>query len=52
MIYILSGELEVIVETTAHALESGDAMYFDSSVPHSYRRTGRTSCSALIVSVA
>ena len=52
MIYVLSGELEVTVETTGHALESGDAMYFDASVPHSYRRTGRTSCSAVIVSVA
>ncbi len=51
MIYVLSGELEVTVEATGHALESGDAMYFDASVPHSYRRTGRTSCSALIVSV-
>lgn len=52
MIYTLSGELEVTVESTVHTLESGDAMYFDASVPHSYRRTGRTSCSALIVSVA
>jgi len=52
MIYVLSGELEVTVETTVHALENGDAMYFDASVPHSYRRTGRMSCSALIVSVA
>jgi hypothetical protein len=33
-------------------LERGDAMYFDASVPHSYRRTGRTACSALIFSVA
>ena len=52
MIYVLTGELEVTVEATVHALESGDAMYFDASVPHSYRRTGRTSCTALIVSVA
>ena len=52
MIYMLSGELEVTVETTVHALESGDAIYFDSSVPHSYRRTSRKSCSAVIVSVA
>ena len=52
MIYVLSGDLEVTVETTVHALESGDAMYFDASVPHSYRRAGRTSCSAPIVSVA
>ena len=52
MIYVLSGELEVTVENAVHALEHGDAMYFDASVAHSYRRTGRTSCSALIVSVA
>lgn len=51
-IYVMSGELGVTVEATEHRLESGDAMYFDSSVPHSYRRTGRTSCSALIVTVA
>ena len=39
---MLSGELGVTVEATEHMLESGDAMYFDASVPHSYRRTGRT----------
>ena len=52
MIYVLSGELGVTVEATEHMLESGDAMYFDASVPHSYRRTGRQTCSALIFSVA
>ncbi len=52
MIYVLSGELGVTVEATEHMLESGDAMYFDASVPHSYRRTGRKTCSALIFSVA
>jgi uncharacterized cupin superfamily protein len=52
MIYVLSGELGVTVEATEHLLESGDAMYFDSSVPPSYRRTGRKTCSALIFSVA
>ena len=52
LIYVLSGELGVTVEATEHVLESGDALYFDASVPHSYRRTGRTACSALIVSVA
>ncbi len=51
MIYVLSGGLEVKTEGTVHTLDSGDAMYFDASVPHSYRRTGRTVCSALIVLV-
>jgi transcriptional regulator with XRE-family HTH domain len=48
VIYVLSGELRVTIETTEHLLESGDAMYFDASVPHSYRRTGRSTCSALV----
>ncbi len=52
LIYVLSGELGVTIEGAEHSLESGDAMYFDASVPHSYRRTGRLTCSALIVSVA
>jgi transcriptional regulator with XRE-family HTH domain len=51
LIYVLSGELGVTLEGAEHSLESGDAMYFDASVPHSYRRTGRLTCSALIVSV-
>jgi uncharacterized RmlC-like cupin family protein len=30
-------------------LDAGDAMYFDSSVPHSYRRDGTGACTALVV---
>ncbi len=52
VIYVLSGELGVTIETAEHLLESGDAMYFDSSVPHSYRRTGRSACSALVLAIA
>jgi transcriptional regulator with XRE-family HTH domain len=52
VIYVLSGALGVTVEATEHMLESGDAMYFDASVLHSYRRTGRSTCSALVLSVA
>lgn len=48
MIYVLSGELSVRIEAVEHVLTVGDAMYFDASVPHSYRRTGRSACSALV----
>ena len=51
VIYVLSGQLGVMVEATEHVLDAGDAMYFDTSVPHSYRRVGRPTCSALIVLV-
>lgn len=51
VIYVLSGELAVTVEAVEHKLDTGDAMYFDASVPHSYRRSGRSTCSALVLSV-
>jgi len=51
MLYVLSGELAVTIEAVEHKLGTGDAMYFDASVPHSYRRSGRSTCSALVVSV-
>ena len=48
-IYALEGTLSVHVGGDEHILEAGDSMYFDSSVPHGYRRNGTRSCSALIV---
>jgi mannose-6-phosphate isomerase-like protein (cupin superfamily) len=33
------------------ALHDGDAIYFDSSVPHSYRRLGKPLCAAIVVTV-
>ena len=48
-IYILSGRLVVDVEGEQTMLEGGDAMYFDSSVPHSYQRDGTGACTALVV---
>jgi transcriptional regulator with XRE-family HTH domain len=51
VIYVLSGELGVTVEAVEHKLGTGDAMYFDGSVAHSYRRAGRSICSALVCSV-
>jgi transcriptional regulator with XRE-family HTH domain len=52
VIYVLSGELGVTVEDTEHVLATGDAMYFDASVPHAYRRVGRLTCSALVFTIA
>lgn len=51
LIYLLSGELGIRVEDTDIVLAEGDAMYFDSGVPHSYRRHGRTSSAAIVVVV-
>ena len=52
LIYVIKGQLVVNVDGDDIALDAGDAMYFDSSAPHSYRREGRSSCSAIVVIAA
>jgi transcriptional regulator with XRE-family HTH domain len=51
-IYVLQGALGVRVGGEEHALTRGDALSFDSSVPHGYRRQGRAACSAIVVTTA
>jgi quercetin dioxygenase-like cupin family protein len=48
-IYVLRGALWVKVGEEESKLDAGDAIYFDSSVPHSYRRDGTGACTALVV---
>ena len=48
-IYVLQGQLVVTVEDEDTVLCEGDAMSFASGALHSYRRQGRSACSALIV---
>jgi quercetin dioxygenase-like cupin family protein/DNA-binding XRE family transcriptional regulator len=49
IIYVIKGQLVVRVEGQDTCLSEGDSMYFDSGFPHSYRRQGRTTCSAVVV---
>jgi transcriptional regulator with XRE-family HTH domain len=48
-IYALQGALTVRIGDEDHTLEPGDSMYFDSSVPHAYRRSSGRACSAIVV---
>lgn len=48
-IYMLSGTLEFTLGRQQHELHEGDAIYFESAVPHSYRRKGKTKCTAIVV---
>ena len=50
-LYLLSGALVVAIGGHGYELEAGDALYFDSSVPHTYCKSGDSPCSALIVTV-
>ena len=49
MLYILSGKLELRMGDDVHELSEGDAIYFDSGVPHAYRRTGPKRTTAMVV---
>jgi transcriptional regulator with XRE-family HTH domain len=50
LIYVMSGELEVRFGNEAHSLGEGDAIYFDASLTHGYRRVGKKPCTAIVVS--
>ena len=49
LIYVIKGALSVSIDGCDVALTGGDAIYFDSAAPHSYRREGRSACTALVV---
>jgi len=49
IIYVISGQLAVNVDGEDMLLVEGDSMYFDCAFPHSYRRQGRGTCSAIVV---
>jgi transcriptional regulator with XRE-family HTH domain len=51
-VYVIQGVLSVHINGEEHALEAGDAIYFDASVPHAYRRSGGRSCNAVVVTAA
>ena len=50
-LHVLKGRLALRVSGEDHLLDGGDSAYFRSSQPHSYRRVGDKTCSALVVSV-
>jgi transcriptional regulator with XRE-family HTH domain len=48
-LYVLRGTLEMHIGDEVHELHGGDSIYFDSSVPHAYRRAGAKPCSGIVV---
>jgi quercetin dioxygenase-like cupin family protein/DNA-binding XRE family transcriptional regulator len=52
LLYVVSGRVAVTVGDEEHELAAGDSMYFDSSVPHAYRRLGARVCTGVVVTAA
>ncbi len=50
-LYLLDGEMELRHGDKECTLAAGDAAYFDSGTPHSYRCLGRRSAKAIIVTM-
>ncbi len=50
-IFVTEGKLAIRIGSEEHALDEQDAMYFDSSVVHNYRRISKKPCKAVIVTV-
>lgn len=50
-LYLLKGSLVLKIGSEEFVLEAEDAIYFDSGVPHSYRRRGSKPCTGVIVTV-
>ncbi len=48
---VLSGKLALCIGKEENILDSGDAIYFDSSLPHTYRRVSKKICAAIVVTV-
>lgn len=49
IIYVIGGQLAVNLDGEDTLLAEGDSMYFDCAYPHSYRREGKRTCSAIVV---
>jgi transcriptional regulator with XRE-family HTH domain len=50
-LYVMTGRLRLQVRGEQHELSEGDAIYFDSSVPHSYSRIGTKKTTALVTTI-
>ncbi len=50
-LYVLDGDLEIRHGDQACTLETGDAIYFDASTPHSYQCAGKRPVGAIIVTM-
>ena len=51
-LHVTKGKLGLKVGLDDYELDAGDSIYFDGSVPHTYRRVGKLPCQAIIVTAA
>jgi transcriptional regulator with XRE-family HTH domain len=48
-LHVIEGEVAIQYEEQEHLLRQGDSVYFDASVPHSYRGVGNGTAKAIVI---
>ena len=48
-LHVTKGKLGLKIGLDDYELDAGDSIYFDPTVPHTYRRIGKSPCQAMIV---
>jgi len=51
-LHVMKGRLGLRIGMDNYELDAGDSIYFDASVPHTYRRVGKQPCQAMIVTAS
>jgi len=51
-LHVMKGRLGLRIGMDNYELDAGDSIYFDPSVPHTYRRVGKQPCQAMIVTAS
>ncbi len=49
LIFVVSGEMEVVFDDRTVKMTAGDSLYFNASIPHRSRSLGKTLAQALVV---
>lgn len=50
-LYVITGELEIVIGSEPFTLSTGDSIYFDAAIRHSYRKTSEAECRGVVVTV-
>ena len=48
LVYVMAGSLAVIIDGKEETLNEGDAITFDATVPHGYRRISKDACKVIV----
>jgi uncharacterized cupin superfamily protein len=49
---VLTGELEIAIDTVVYRLKAGDSFAFKSTLPHAFRNPGSRACTLVWINTA